>query len=117
MGNCEQCSGKCCHCGNPCLELTEGEIAFLDKLAQFAYLPVARRADDMTPIYLEDSDYTMEEYSLILQSLEARGLVSLDYEAPIKGADMTAYRGYPVHGCVSLTQRGQTAADLLWTVE
>ena len=117
MGKCENCSGKCCNCGSQCLELTAGEIAFLDKLAQYAYLPVARRADDMTPVYLEDSDYTKEEYSLILQSLEARRLIDLDYGAPLVGANMTPYRGYPVPGIVSLTQRGQTAADLLWTVK
>ena len=51
----------------------------------FAFLPVARRADDMTPVYLEQQEYTKEEYSLILQALEQKGLISLDYEKPLAG--------------------------------
>ena len=75
---------------------------------------MARNADDMTPIYLEDESYTKEEYSLILQVLEKKGLISLEYD-PLTGADMSAYKGYPVHGSMALTARGQTVVDLLDT--
>jgi hypothetical protein len=60
------------------LELTEGELEILGSLGQFAFLPIARRADDMIPVYLEDNSRTVQEYSLILQVLEQKRLVSLD---------------------------------------
>ena len=107
-GNCSTCVG----CGKA-LELTQGELDILNTLAQIPFLPIARKADDMTPVYLEQSGYSRDEYSLILQVLEKKGLVELDYSYPLKGCDMAAYTGYPVHGCLSLTARGQTVVDLL----
>ena len=95
------------------MELTEGELKVLEALGQYSFLPVARKADDMTPVYLEERDYTQEEYSLILQCLEKKDLISLDYHAPLAGADMSAYQGYPVHGSMALTARGQAVLDLL----
>ena len=85
----------------------------LSALGQYSFLPVARKADDMTPVYLEDSSCTQEEYSLILQCLEKKGLISISYEKPLPGADMSAYRGYPVHGSFALTERGYAVLDLL----
>ena len=41
--------------------------------------------------YLEDAEYTMEEYGLILLCLEKRGLISLDYDKPLKSFDDGAY--------------------------
>ena len=109
------CNGNCANCGGcgSLLALTDGEIGFLQKLGQIPFLPVARKAGDMIPIYLEDTDYPREEYSLILQVLEKKGLVSIDYDAPLAGADMSAYKGYPVHGSMALTARGQTVVELL----
>lgn len=107
-GNCSACSG----CGKA-LELTQGELDLLNTLAQIPFLPVARKADDMTPIYLEDTAYSQEEYSLILQVLEKKGLIDLDYGSPLKGFDMAAYAGYPVHGTMALTGKGQTVVELL----
>lgn len=107
-GNCGACQG----CGKA-LELTQAEVDFLNTLAQIPFLPVARKADDMIPVYLEDTAYTREEYSLILQVLEKKGLIDLDYGAPLKGFDMAAYAGYPVHGTIALTARGQTVVELL----
>ena len=107
-GNCSVCQG----CGKT-LELTQGELDILNALAQIPFLPVARKADDMTPVYLEDSAYSQEEYSLILQVLEKKGLIDLDYSAPLIGFDMAAYIGFPVHGTVALTARGQTVVELL----
>ena len=107
-GNCAGCSGC-----SKALELTQGEVDLLNTLAQIPFLPVARRADDMTPVYLEDTVYSQEDYSLILQVLEKKGLIDLDYGAPLKGFDMAAYRGYPVHGTMALTARGQTVVELL----
>ena len=109
------CKGNCGSCGGCAKELTltEGEIALLQKLGQIPFLPVARRADDMIPVYLEDDDCTREEYSLILQLLEKKGLISLDYDKPLRGFAMSAYEKLPVHGSIALTQRGQTVLEML----
>lgn len=117
MDNCKGCSGNCGGCGG-CgkqLELSRQEISFLEKLAEIPFLPVARKAGDMTPVFLEDEDCTIEEYSLILQILEKKMLISIDYDAPLKGADMSAYKGFPVHGSVGLTERGIGVLELLQT--
>ena len=113
--SCNNCSGNCNHCGgcSSTLELTSGEVSILRALAQYSFLPVARRADDMTPVYLEEQEYPKEVYSLILQVLEKKSLIDLDYSAPLSGADMRAYQQYPVHGSMALTQRGQTVVELL----
>lgn len=112
--SCEKCSRSCesCH-GCSSLELTEPEIRFLETLGQFAFLPVARKADDMTPVFLEDDRETPEMYSLILQCLEKKNLISIDYDAPLSGADMAKYAAYPVFGSIGLTLRGQQVLELL----
>ena len=114
MGNCGNCKG-CGGCAPGPLELNRGELAVLESFSQFGFLPVARKVDDMTPVYLEEQAYTPEEYSLILQCLEAKGLIRIDYDAPLKGADMRAYEGFPVHGSMALTRRGQQVLDILQT--
>lgn len=118
MGNPHSCGGCGGHCGgctgcSASLELTAGEVGLLQALGQYSFLPVARRREDMIPVYLEDSALSREEYSLVLQCLERRGLIDISYDAPLKGADMSAYGGYPVHGSVGLTQRGQQVLELL----
>lgn len=118
MGNphsCGGCGGNCGGCTgcSASLELTSGEMGVLQTLGQYSFLPVARRREDMVPVYLEDSTLSREEYSLVLQCLEKRGLIDISYDAPLKGADMSAYVGYPVHGSMGLTQRGQQVLELL----
>lgn len=95
------------------MALTDAEIAFLEKLGQIPFLPVARKTGDMIPVYLEDADYPKEEYSLVLQVLEKKGLISIDYDAPLTGADMSAYADYPVHGSIALTAGGQSVVEVL----
>ncbi|MBQ8797246.1 MAG: hypothetical protein IJZ56_03525 [Oscillospiraceae bacterium] len=109
------CSGNCGNCGGCAKELvlTQKEVDMLYTLGQFPFLPVARKADDMTPIYLEDDACSREEYSLILQVLEKKALISIDYDKPLAGADMSAYKGYPVHGSFALTARGQSVLEML----
>ena len=115
-GGCGSC-GNCNNCGGCAgsLVLTEPEIDMLYTLGQLAFLPVARKAEDMTPVYLEDARHTQEEYSTLLQLLEKKNLISIDYNAPLQGADMSAYKGYPVHGSFALTQRGQQILELIET--
>ena len=105
-GNCASCSG----CARE-LELTEMELDFLNTLAQYAFLPVARTMGDLTPVYLEGGE--KEEMSLLLQCLEKKGLISLDYDKPLKGFDMSAYKAYPIQGSMALTERGQKVLELL----
>ena len=109
------CNHNCGACGGCAgvLELTEGEIAFLQTLGQYAFLPIARKADDMVPVYLEQQDRPVEEYSLILQILEQKRLVNLDYDKPLAGFDASQYAAFPVKGSVALTERGQIVVNML----
>lgn len=109
------CSHNCQSCGGcrSSLELTQPELDLLNALGQFSFLPVARKADDMTPRYLESPEYDPEICSLALQHLEAKGLISIDYDAPLSGADMRAYKDFPVHGSIALTARGQQILEAL----
>lgn len=108
MSGCGNCCGNCGGCGE--LILSEGEIDMLRLLAQIPFLPVARKADSVEPVYPEDPT---EETSLILQCLEKRGLISLDYDEPLKGWDYSACKAYPVHGSFALTAKGQQVIELM----
>ena len=105
-GNCAACSG----CARE-LVLTEQEIGFLHTLGQYAFLPVARKLGDLTPVYLEEGD--REEMSLLLQCLEKKGLISLDYDKPLSGFTGEAYAAYPIRGSMALTERGQKVLELM----
>ena len=95
------------------MELTEGEIRMLIQLGQIPFLPVARKMSDDIPVYLEDTEETQEDYSLILQCLDKRGLISIDYDQPLAGFDDTAYAAYPIRGSFALTLRGQQVLEIL----
>lgn len=113
-GNCASC-GSCGSCGGGCarqLVITQQELDFLLELGQFAFLPVARPMGDLTPVYLESGNQEM--YSLLLQCLEKKGLISLDYDKPLQGFDYTAYSAYPVRGSMALTERGQKVLETLY---
>ena len=105
-GNCAAYSG----CARE-LVLTRKEIEFLRDLGQFAFLPVARTMGDLTPIYLEDGE--PEEMSLLLQCLEKKGLLSLDYDKPLRGMETGPYAAYPIRGSIALTERGQKVLELM----
>ena len=104
-GNCDVCSG----CARE-LVLTASEVAFLEQLAQIPFLPVARHMGEDKPA-LPEAD--TPENTLLLQCLEKKGLVSMDYGSALRGADMSAYSAYPVHGSMALTQRGQAVLETL----
>ena len=103
-GNCGGCTG----CARE-LVLTEPEIGLLRELGQIPFLPVARQLGDLTPVYLEAGD--REQMSLVLQALEKKGLISLDYDKPLAG--YTGYGDYPIKGSMALTQRGQQVLELM----
>ena len=112
MSICQESCSHCRDCGNS-LELTAGEIEMLRTLAQIPFLPVARRTDDATPVYLEETKKSPEEYSLILQLLERKRLISLDFDRPLENFDDSAYRSYPLRGSMALTARGQAVVELM----
>lgn len=114
-GNCSSCGG----CGGNCsgcareLLITPKELDFLQELGQVAFLPVARTLGDLTPIYLEEGPAKQEEYGLILQCLEKKGLISLDYDKPLQGSALEAYTGFHVRGSIALTERGQKVLEMI----
>jgi len=105
-GNCSACSG----CARE-LVLTQKEMDFLSLLGQIPFLPVARKLGDLTPVYLEDGD--PEEMGLLLQCLEKKGLISLDFDKPLRLFDDSAYAAYPIRGSLALTERGHKTLELL----
>ena len=107
MGTCSGHCGACSGCARE-LVLSEAEIDFLRRLGQVAFLPVARALGDLTPIFPEDGP---ENTSLILEVLEKKGLISLDYDKPLAG--YAGYGNYPIKGIMALTQRGQQVLELM----
>lgn len=107
-GNCSACSG----CARE-LVLTKQELDFMNTLAQIPFLPVARKMGDLNPVYLEEGEERAEEYSLVLQCLEKKGLVSLDYDQPLGMYDDSRYAAYPIRGSIALTQRGQQVLEMV----
>ena len=109
------CNGNCASCGGCARELvlTGWEIEMLQKLGQIPFLPVARKMGDLEPVYLEENDHTQAEYSVILQCLEKKGLISLDFAEKIKGFDDSAYAAYPIRGSMALTARGQQVLEMI----
>lgn len=113
MSGCGNCGGDCSHCSGcgASLTLNEGEIYVLQELGQLAFLPVARAADATDPLWCLDGELTAREYSLILQCLEKKGLIVIDYDMPLKGFD--GYGNHPLKGSAGLTLRGQQVLEML----
>jgi hypothetical protein len=95
------------------LQLTQGELDLLRRFAQIPFLPVARRWDSETPIYLEEPDKKTEELSCVIAALQQKQLIRLDYDMPLSGFNYAAYRDYPAQGSMALTARGQQVIELL----
>ena len=111
-GGCGGCCGNCGGCGST-LVLTPEEITMLRLLGQIPFLPVARSAASMEPVYLEEGELSPEEGSQALQRMEKRGLITIDFDQPLKGAYSPAYDAYPIKGSIALTILGQQALELL----
>lgn len=110
--SCGGCGGSCGGCAKS-LSLTPEEVAFLQKLGQLPFLPLGRTMGDPSPVYLEEGEENRELYSLLLQCLEKKGLVSLDYDQPLKGYEGAWYAACPIRGSMALTLRGQQVLALL----
>lgn len=117
-GSCGSCAGSsdcgCSSCGHASqLVMTKPELDFIRELGQIPFLPVARTMGDLTPVYLEHGREQAEEMSLVLQCMEKKGLISLDYSVPLKGFDDSAYAAYPIRGSIALTERGHKVLELI----
>lgn len=110
-GGCSGCGG-CTGCGGS-LEMTQPEVDFLRLLGQVAFLPAARKMGEETPVCLEDGLPDSTQTSQVLQLLERKALISIDYRQPLKGASYERYAAYPVQGSIALTQRGIRVLELL----
>ena len=107
-GNCESC-GKCA--GS--LVLNWQERAVLERLGQIPFLPIARKADSMDPIFFEENGKSVPELTPVLSSLAHKGLLTLDFDLPLKGFHSDAYDAFPIRGSTALTARGQRVLELL----
>lgn len=112
MDNCKNCGhcGSCESCARS-LVLTEKEIEFLHRFAQLPFLPVARKASNEVPVYLEED--STPDSAAVITCLEKKGLIDIDYHLPLSGFDYAAYAAYPLRGSMALTLRGQEVLDTI----
>ena len=96
---CGGCSGGCG--GGRELWVTPGEIELLERFAQYAFLPVARKWDSEVPVYLEDGPEKAVFWGDLLTVMQFKGL------------DYAGYDAYPCRGSMALTAEGQRAIELL----
>ncbi len=87
-------------------DLNEAQAAFLEELEHHHYLPLARfvvessKEEDfssvaLAPVFLRHPGETMEwvkETGAMLLDLEARGLITLDYDCPLEGYSYGEYK-------------------------
>jgi len=104
-----KCSGNCASCAGCARELvlSPRELEFLRSLGQIPFQGIARKLGEDIPVFPENNT---EEMTLVLQCLEKKGLISLDYDLPLKGCD---YGDYPVRGSTALTARGQLVLEMV----
>ena len=112
MAGCNSCSGHCIGCHN-IVELTDVELAILNLLGQYAFLPVGRKPESEMPIWVFDSEYNNEAACQALQCLEKKGLIILDYDIPLKGFEDSTYLACPIRGSIGMTAKGQQVLVLL----
>ena len=80
--------------------------SFLHRLGECAFLPVIQEKE--APVFPEEPGK-----ELLLQILEKKGLISLDYDKPLKDYHTPAYDASPVRGSMALTKRGQDVLELM----
>lgn len=120
------CSGGCCQ--DSVIYITEEEHAFLMKLAQLPFLPLTRFVmrsttnDDATavalaPVYMTDKTASMDEVKKtgeILQSLEDKFMITLDYDMPLQNGDYAVYEESALYRffCSTVQEGGKQAGFL-----
>lgn len=116
------CSGGC---RDRTIYITEDERGFLLRLAEIPFLPLARfvmrssRSDDavsvaLAPVYLDeknDSPDTVKKNGEILQSLEDKYLITLDYDLPLQNGDYSLFEDSQVYRDFQNTVAGGVTQD------
>ncbi len=99
---------SCCGgCRGGDVSLTKEELDFLLRFCSLPFLPFGAKAAGLDPVFYDG----FEKISETLTWLMLKGLISLDYDIPLKNYDYAEYSAYPVHGSMALTARGQAALD------
>ena len=124
-GNSDGCSGGC---HNRVIYITEEEKAFLMKLSQLPFLPLTRfimkstksehmESAALEPVYMQDISDTLDtvkKTGKVLQSLEDKYLITLDYDLPLQNGDYALYEDSALyrHFCDTVREGGRQAGFL-----
>ena len=109
---CFQLTGHCGGCGPTELTLTRNQAGFLHLFAHYPFLPLVRflyhasREDDLesiglSAVYLERGDETLDQVkttAAMLEALEEKQLITLDYDIPLSNYEYTLYENSLVFG-------------------
>lgn len=90
------------------IPLSPMEKEILKQFAVTPFLPIA--SNGHFPVCYEFSISTPEAGNL-LQKLEKRGLIRIDYDIPLSGYDYSKYSDYSLCGSMALTGLGQDMLD------
>ena len=90
--------------GQKCVGVDVNSMKPLDNLCH----PVSVIREAEAPVFPEEPGK-----ELLLQILEKKGLISLDYDKPLKDYHTPAYDASPVRGSMALTKRGQDVLELM----
>ena len=115
--NCGSCGG-CGGCRRE-IVLTPPEAALLRRLGEVAFLPVGRRRDGETPVYLEEADYSPEACGEALAWLQLKGLVRSSSMAapPSPPPDRRRWRCWSCRECGKKMERRKAGAPLFTEIQ
>ena len=117
---CDKCvkNCKCTHCVSECealinmdIELSEDEKKAIDCFTIIPFIPVSKDETGQ-PYYLSDGSWEILENSVVLKSLEKKGMIKIDYDIPISNFDYEKY-GVATKGSAALTALGQDYSDII----
>lgn len=126
-------SGGCCggggHSEPQQVHISPEEEAFLEKLAQCPFLPVAQfllkssKSDHLTnlalsPVFLETGKESLpqiKEIGQVILGLEDKDLVSLDYDTPLEGSDPRLFQESTAYALLQQTvEEGKASGEFLF---
>ena len=90
--------------------MTEAELDLLTRFGENPFQPLGRTSGSEEPVPVMDG---VKIDPAVLMGLKLKGLITLDYDTPIRGFDYAAYADCDEHGSMALTLRGQEALDAL----
>ena len=113
------CGGSCSGCGS--LELTQAEANFLLTFAELPFQPVVGKSVSDCPVYAfpactPEENHVPGVHPELISVLAGKGLIEVDYDIPLSNYDYQGFEGYPLHGSMALTYRGQQVLDQLYSL-